>query len=147
MSCRKYLETARKVRDKLLAKYGSLKGRCHDAIKLLYEEGLKGVPLAIFFKHPYSRTWSSHVVFVTLDLCVIDVTGCQYHVCDLVYPIYDIKKKYSGILCFDIIGKFFYALKEFTSEEDALRDRVTSILRDMGILSKAECQEVYLKYR
>jgi len=142
MSCEKYLKIAQEVREELIKKYGTVRGKCQLAIQLLYKKGLRGVPLSIYFKHPSRREWSSHLVFVTVDLCVIDPTAGQYGYAPLVYPLEDIKKYYNPI-AFDIPPKSFFIGKPYTIAEDRLRDYLYMKLQEMGTYPKEKYQELW----
>jgi hypothetical protein len=133
-----YQSIADSIKEEILKEYKTLKGQCHIAVQKLYKIGLEGIPLSLYIRHPVAG-WTSHVVFVTPDLWVIDATGGQYGNIPLTYYLEDITKYYD-IIKFDIKLKYFYAERAENERELKLREVVKKVLKAKGIKYEGESE-------
>jgi len=131
MSCEKYYKIAKEVESELLKTHGTVKGLCQEAVRLLYEKGIVGIPVAIVIWHN-QRDYSFHDIFITPELCVIDPTCEQYRYAPHVYRLEDIKKYYK-VSAYKIYNLFIFSRRGPTDIELKLIDKIKDTFKRLGI--------------
>lgn len=130
MECEKYNNIVNEIKDLIIRMHGSLIKQCHNAIYYLYKYKVIGVPLSIYV---YFKDYVNHVVFVTHDLCVLDITASQFGIPEI-YSIEDLTKYYK-ILAFSLPSPTFYGGPR-TVLELTLQDYLKEYLISKGLTYK-----------